>query len=78
MSSANGVGNFNGKAKEEDQGVVALVLDLAEAFDQVSLPVVWALQFEGCVGRAATDHHGHLARVQVELLAFCVLYCRMH
>ena len=30
---------FNGKANEENQGVVALVLDLAKAFERVSLPV---------------------------------------
>ena len=29
---------FNGKAKEEDQGALALVLDLAKAFEWVSLP----------------------------------------
>ena len=29
---------FNGKAKEEDQGALALVLDLAKAFERVSLP----------------------------------------
>ena len=28
----------NGKAKEEDQGALALVLDLAKAFERVSLP----------------------------------------
>ena len=33
---------FDGKANEEDQGAVALVLDLAKAFERVSLPVVWA------------------------------------
>ena len=33
---------FSGKAKEEDQGAVALVLDLAKAFERVSLFVVWA------------------------------------
>ena len=32
----------NGKAKEADQGALALVLDLANAFERVSLPVVWA------------------------------------
>ena len=32
---------FNGKAKE-DQGALALALDLAKAFERVSLPVVWA------------------------------------
>ena len=33
---------FIGKAKEEDQGAVALVLDLAKAFERVSLLVAWA------------------------------------
>ena len=33
---------FNGRAKAEDQGTVALVLDLAKAFERVSLFVVWA------------------------------------
>ena len=33
---------LNGEAKEEDQGAVALVLDLAKAFGRVSLPGVWA------------------------------------
>ena len=33
---------FSGKAKEEYQGALALVLDLAKAFERVSLPVVWA------------------------------------
>ena len=33
---------LNGKAKAEDQGAVALVLDLAKAFERVSLLVVWA------------------------------------
>ena len=86
---------FNGKAKAEDQGAVALVLDLAKAFERVSFPVVWAwatqfskilrvlccylehqrrVQFEGC---AAEPNDCHLARVQVELLAFtyCVSVC---
>ena len=34
---------FSGKAKAEDLGAVALVLDLAKAFERVSLLVVWAL-----------------------------------
>ena len=33
---------FNGRAKAEDQGAVALVLDFAKAFERVSLLVVWA------------------------------------
>ena len=32
---------FNGKAKEEDIGAVAFVLDLANALERVDLPVVW-------------------------------------
>ena len=73
---------FNGKAKEEYQVAIALVLDLAKAFEWVSLPVVWAsathFSFlrKTCEyfeqqrrGRAAHDHHGYPARVEVELLA---------
>ena len=96
---SNSVGNSAGygkifwQAKEEYQGALALVLDLAKAFERVSLPVVWAwathfsfprkilrvlcgyfehqrrVQFEGICGGAAPDHHGHPARVQVELFA---------
>ena len=38
---------FHGKAKEEGQGALALVLDLAKAFERVSLPGVgaWATHF---------------------------------
>ena len=32
---------FTGKAKAEDQGAVALVLNLAKAFERISLLVVW-------------------------------------
>ena len=32
----------NGKAKAEEQGALTLILDLAKAFERVSLPVVWA------------------------------------
>ena len=84
---------LNGKAKEKDQGALASVLDLAKAFERISLPVVWAwaagaFQFPkkdlaspvrvlGALavstvrrmrGGVASDHFGHLARVQVELL----------
>ena len=43
--------SFCGNAKEEDQGAVALVRDLAKALERVSLPAVWAwaTNFEGCV-----------------------------
>ena len=82
----------NGKAIEEDQGAVASVLDMAKAFERVSLPVVWACathfsfprqilrvlcgyfehqrKYSSKDVRAATHHHGHPARVQVELLVF--------
>ena len=33
---------FKYRAGEKDQGASALVLDLAKAFERVSLPVVWA------------------------------------
>ena len=35
------MGRFHGKAKEEHQGAVALVLHLAKAFELVSFLVVW-------------------------------------
>ena len=39
---------FDGKAKEGEQGAVAFFLDLAKAFETVSLPVVWATSaFQG-------------------------------
>ena len=75
---------FSDKAKEEDQGTLASVLDLAKAFERVSLPVVWAWGTQSAVrvfrapeagtvrrmcGRAAHDHHDYPARVEVELLA---------
>ena len=89
---------LNGKVKEEDQGASALVLDLAKAFNRVTLPVVWAwathfsfsrkilrvlcVYFEHqrsavrrmCDG-AALDPYGHLAGVEVELLAsaYCIV-----
>ena len=33
---------FDYRAGEKDQGTITLVLDLAETFERVSLPVVWA------------------------------------
>ena len=92
---------FKYQAKEDGQGALALVLDLAKAFERVNLPVVWASAMyiifpkedlasavrlfraseERAVrrmcGGAATDHHGHLAKVKVELLAptNCVAGC---
>ena len=88
---------FSGNAKGEDQGAVALVLDLAKAFERVSWALGNTLQLpkedftsalrllrapqESAVrrmcGRTATNHHGHFARIQVDLLAVahCVPGC---
>ena len=67
---------FNGKAKEEDQGAVPLVLDLAKGFERVSLLVVWAwgtrFSFPRKILRVLCgyfEYHGHFARIQAELLA---------
>ena len=61
---------FNGKANAEDQGAVALVLDLAKAFKQVSLPVVWAWATRFCfprkILRVLCGHFEHQRRVQFE------------
>ena len=42
---------FIGKAKAEDQGAVALVLDLAKALERVRLLVVWARATHFCFPR---------------------------
>ena len=42
---------INGRLKVEDRGAVALVLDLAKAFERVSLPVVWAWATHFCFPR---------------------------
>ena len=39
---------FNDKAKEEDQGALALVLDLAKEFERISLFVVFQGRSCGC------------------------------
>ena len=62
---------FNGKAKAEGR-------DLAKAFEQVSLPVVWAWathfsfprKILGCPAEPLTTISYHFAWVKVELLAF--------
>ena len=94
---------FKCRAREEDLGAMDLVLDLAKAFERVSIPVVWAWATHSSFprkilrvpcecyagtfsirgecsskdGGAAPDHHGHLARIKMELLAstFCVAGC---
>ena len=61
---------FNGKAKAENQGAVALVLDLAKAFERVSLPVVWAwathFRFPRKILRVLCGYFEHQRRVQFE------------
>ena len=61
---------LNGRAKVEDRGAVALVLDLAKAFEGVSLPVVWAwathISFPRKILRVLCDYFEHQRRVQFE------------
>ena len=61
---------FNGKADDEDQGAVALVLELAKAFERVSLPVVWAwathFSFPKKILRVLCGYFEHQRRVQFE------------
>ena len=54
---------FGGRAKAQEQGALALVLDLAKAFAGVSLPVVWAtkISFPRLCG-----YSEHQRRVQFE------------
>ena len=79
---------FKNRAGGGDLGAVALVLDLAKAFERVGFPVFWAWAahfsfarkmlllrapeasaVQRMCGGAAPDHHGYLARIQVELRA---------
>ena len=55
MGNTDGNGkDKNGKAKAEDQGAVALVLDLAKAFERVRpSPVVWALATSNTTGECS-------------------------
>ena len=61
---------LNGKAKEEDQGALALVLDLAKEFGRVSLFVVWAwaahFSFPRKILRVLCGYFEHQRRVQFE------------
>ena len=52
----------------EDQGAVALVLDLAKAFERVSLPVVWKTHFSFTrkILRVLCNYFEHQSRVQFE------------
>ena len=62
--------SFESKAKEEDQGAVALVLDLTKAFERVSHPVVlaWATHFSfpRKILRLLCDYFERQRRVQFE------------
>ena len=59
----------NGRAKE-DQGALALVLDLAKALERVSFPVVWAwttqLSFLRKISRVPCGYFEHQRRVEFE------------
>ena len=62
--------SFDGKAKEGEQRAVALVLDLAKAFERVSLPVVWAwathISFPRKIFRVLSGYIEHWRRLQFE------------
>ena len=64
------MGRLNGKAREEDQGALALVLDLAKAFERVSHPVVWAwathFSFPRKILQVLCGYFEHQRRVQFE------------
>ena len=61
---------FNGRAKAEEQGAVALVLDLVKAFERVSLLVVWAwatqFSFPRKILRVLCGYFEQQRRVQFE------------
>ena len=65
-----GMGRLNGRATAEDRGAVALVLNLAKAFERVSLPVVWAwathFSFPRKILRVLCVYFEHRRRVQFE------------
>ena len=58
------------KAKAEDQGAVALVLDLTKGFERVSFPEVWAwashFSFPRKILRVLCVYFEHQRRVQFE------------
>ena len=61
---------FKYRAGEEDQGAVALVQDVAKAFERVVLPVVWAwathFSFPRKILRVLCGYFEHHGRVQFE------------
>ena len=64
------VERFSERAKAEEQGAVASVLDLAKAFERVSLPVVWAwatrFSFPRKIFRVLCGYFEQQRRVQFE------------
>ena len=73
-SSTNSMGNIDVdgkiKAKEEDQGALALVLDLAKEVERISLFVVWSwathFSFPRKILRVLCGYFEHQRRVQFE------------
>ena len=61
---------FKYREGEKDQGAVALVLDLAKAFERVSFPVVWAWTthfiFPSKILRVPCGYFEHQRRVQFD------------
>ena len=61
---------YRDRAGKEDQGALTLVLDLAKAFERVSLPVVWAwaTHFKKSreILRVLCGYFEHQRRVQFE------------
>ena len=64
------MGRLKCRAGEKDQGAGALVLDLAKAFERVSLPVVWAwarhFSFPRKILRMLCGYFEHQRRVKFE------------
>ena len=61
---------FKYRAGEEDLGAVALVLELAQAFERVNLPVIWAwtthFSFSRKILRVLGAHFQHQRSAQFE------------
>ena len=71
---------FRHHAGEIEQGAVALVMELAKAFERVSLPIVWALATHFNLSRKMLRvlcgyYHGHLFLGQSGVVCCCVLCC---
>ena len=77
---------FNGRAKAEDQGAVAFVLDLSKAFERVSLPCALGCAVISSTRGACSSKGVRQSRSQSSLLSsqgpsgvvcLYVLYCKM-